>query len=1050
MPVNYDSIQADNEVEYGNIARWGPGLLANRYADRTQFIFEILQNAEDALKKRGVWPGSRQVNFSLDDQGLTISHFGKPFNEADVRGVCGIGEGTKGLTDIGRFGIGFKSVYASTDRPEIHSGYEHFAIDSYVFPWAIEQKDLKPEETKIYIPFQSGEKGAKEEILKGLRRLGPRTLLFLREINEISWSVPGGPSGLYLRNEPEDIGTGARKVALQGQDNTREDVEEWIVFSREVSNDGKSAGHVEVAFELEQDKEGSQNPSIRPVVDSLLVVFFPTVLTTHLGFLVQGPYRTTPSRDNVPQEDPWNRYLVQETAVLLVDALRELRELGLLHVSALQCLPLETSRFREDTRFAPLFEGVREALGTEPLLPAYNGGHIAGQDAKLARGRDLRTLIGPKQLANLFPSNDNLAWLSDEITAGQTPDLHSYITTKLDVEEITPEWLVPRLTKPFLEAQPDEWIERLYVFLSGQRALLQRGLREKPLVRLEDGSHTAAFIGEEPQAYLPGDTLTEFPTVKRRFCQSDKSCAFLESLGLRIPDPVDDVISNVLPKYRKAQVDIPDHEYQADIKRILAAYGTDSNAQQDNLLCALKQVKFVAAVDTGSGVTKFVRPVEAYLPTEQLKSLFEGIPGVLIVDDSRDCLKDEHICELLREVETPEYLVRTPIKTSLTCEYKRKLRGRIKIKGEESVEDHTLMGLDSLLSVLADLPNDQASDRAALLWEALCHTASRYGVQPRWNNANSVFYGCYRWYWYKKERSAVFPARFVRTLNKVAWVPSKNGTLQPPDAVVFKDTGWEEDSNLTAKIRFKRDALNQQGKIDTGLGFEPEALEILKKLGCTTVAAVNKLINRSDYASDTGIGGSSDYEDGALVNNDQRPITAAASDSGLAGAESNDHKKMLNSAGDAASSKPGSQRKFVSYVEVSPSEETEDPDSLSHEKRMDLEMQAIDLICSKEPTLRTTPTHNPGFDLTERNTEGNTVRWIEVKAMKGTLKDRPVTLTRRQFKFAQDHKNAYWLYIVEKVGDSSQSNIICIKDPAGKAKTFTFDHGWAAVAEVPN
>ena len=32
-------------------------LLANRYADRTHFIFELLQNAEDALARRDNWEG---------------------------------------------------------------------------------------------------------------------------------------------------------------------------------------------------------------------------------------------------------------------------------------------------------------------------------------------------------------------------------------------------------------------------------------------------------------------------------------------------------------------------------------------------------------------------------------------------------------------------------------------------------------------------------------------------------------------------------------------------------------------------------------------------------------------------------------------------------------------------------------------------------------------------------------------------------------------------------------------------------------------------------
>ena len=43
-------------------------------------------------------------------------------------GYVKIGESAKAddLTAIGRFGIGFKSVYAITDRPEIHSGPEDF------------------------------------------------------------------------------------------------------------------------------------------------------------------------------------------------------------------------------------------------------------------------------------------------------------------------------------------------------------------------------------------------------------------------------------------------------------------------------------------------------------------------------------------------------------------------------------------------------------------------------------------------------------------------------------------------------------------------------------------------------------------------------------------------------------------------------------------------------------------------------------------------------------------------------------------------------------
>ena len=357
MPVDYDSIKRENLRKYGeDIGRIGRMLLAERYGDRTHFMFEILQNAEDAIKKRGKWDGSRSVAFALSTNLLTISHFGKPFDEADVRGVCGIGESTKTLTDIGRFGIGFKSVYAFTDNPEIHSGNEHFAIDSYVWPTAVRGRNLQPEETQIHIPFRADEPSAREDILQGLRHLRPRTLLFLRETEEISWSDVDGPSGLYLRNKAEVVGNDARKVVLIGQDDENDDFEEhWIVFSREVFNEEVSIGYVEVAFHLDQGSKNGQSPPVRRTQDSALVAFFPTVLSTHLGFVVQGPYRTTPSRDNVPQNDPWNRHLVQETAILLVEAMKGLRQIGLLDVSAIQCLPLDASQFSKDSWFAPLF-----------------------------------------------------------------------------------------------------------------------------------------------------------------------------------------------------------------------------------------------------------------------------------------------------------------------------------------------------------------------------------------------------------------------------------------------------------------------------------------------------------------------------------------------------------------------------------------------------------------------------------------------------------------------------------------------------------------------
>ena len=497
MASDYVAIRAQNERRYGtDIGRIGPMLLAERYGDRTHFIFELLQNAEDALARRHGWSGPRSITFELLESALRVSHYGVPFTEADVLGICGIAETTKReFTSLGRFGIGFKSVYAFTDRPEVHSGDESFAIENFVWPLAIPRIDSDRDETVFVLPLRETDSSAASEISAGLQRLGPRVLLFLRQIEEVSWSVGGSSFGQYMRDRVKPISDNAREVVIIGQTHGVEDISEesWLIFAREVHTaDGLKAGSVEIAFKLSADDNGG-SLSGEPLQESPLVVFFPTKDQTYLGFLTQGPYRTTPSRDYVPRNDPWNRYLVQETAKLLVESLDALRAMGMLDTNTLRSLPLDISKFGEGSMFAGLFEAVREAFKSKPILPQFSGGHVTAAGAKLARTQDLRELLSPSQLTALLQAEQEVNWLSEEITQDRTPELRQYLMHELDIPELTPETIIPRLTRSFLEDQTDAWIVQLYEFLNGQSALLRSGrFTDVPLVRLEDGSHITA------------------------------------------------------------------------------------------------------------------------------------------------------------------------------------------------------------------------------------------------------------------------------------------------------------------------------------------------------------------------------------------------------------------------------------------------------------------------------------------------------------------------------------------------------------------------------
>lgn len=1098
MPSDYAAVCEANRTEYGNVGRWGRDLLVDRYDSASHFIFEFLQNAEDALRRRKGWNGSREVRFELRTDALRIVHCGKPFSLGDVKGVCGVGETTKDLTDIGRFGIGFKSIYSVTERPEVHSGDENFAIENFAFPTAVAPIARGEDETVFVLPLRTDTPSLYDTIEEGLRRLGPRTLLFLRQIEEIAWSVEGGSRGLYLKGGAEDAGHGNRRVSIIGEvDGQSVDDETWLIFAQEVHREsGEAAGNVEIAFLLERDADN--RVAVRRLDSSPLVAFFPTVLPTHLGFLVQGPYRTTPSRDNVPPRDPWNIRLVQVTANLLVDALEALKVDGLLDVAALQSLPLDRRKYADGTMFAPLFKTVHAALSSRPLLPRAGGGWSQAAAARLARTQELRELFDSRQLGSLLGNAGEVHWLTGEITRDTAASLRHYLLYELNVTELTPEQILPRFNRSFLESQSDEWIVRLYEFLAGQPALLRQGKAAAiPLVRLEDGSHVIPEADGQPQAFLPSSIKTDFPTVRRSVCGRTKPLEFLRALGLTEPDAVDDVVRNLLPKYNRDTVDVEDVEYAADIRRILNAFNTQHRGQREKLIAALRETSFVMSVDLGDGQKYISKPGDLYLATERLTALLAGVPGAMVVDDSYDCLRGNAMRDLLEACGASRSLIQVPIGCDLSWQERSELRqaaGCENMSWEEPIQDHTLRCLPELLKLLPTLGTDARRERAQLLWDALKDVEERRGT--------GAFSATYAWHYYRR-RQAIFDPAFVRSLNSTPWVPDSDGELQRPEFVTLESLAWNSHPFLASKITFKKPIIDE---LAIEAGIEPRVLEILKKRGLTSVddliaaigvgdepepatepsstardtsegagAAASSPPGSVDDSTKNHVGGTAAPTPGVLdpagidpsesvdghggdtqhgVGGDSGPAgrtiaspphgagkgTERGHGNGSKGAHSNDsgRKRTPGSAGG---------RPFISYLGTHPSDEEPDPDGLSHDTRMALEAKAIDLILALEPGLERTPPGNRGYDLFEQGEDNRPVRWIEVKAMTGCLQDRPVGMSRPQFECAEEHGDSFWLYVVEHA-DSPQARVVRIQDPAGRARTFTFDRGWLEVADV--
>ena len=415
MSSDYNQIREENKREYG-LGNDHLAIYETQYTDRTHFILELLQNAEDAEATR--------ILFELYEERLEVKHNGRRFNELDVRGICGFGKSTKdNLTQIGKFGIGFKSVYAYTSAPEVHSGDEHFRIEDYMRPYPTDPREAGTHYSTLFcFPFNKSEAESEEafnEIATRLRNLSARTLLFLSTIKEIEYKLLDESSGLYMREEKPH--GPAKRVSVIGQNNGEDEEENWLVFEKRVSlPKSENSGKVEVAFKFNTEVE-----QIIPIKDAKLSVYFPTKKPTRLGFLIQGPYRTTPSREDIPKDNSWNEKLVGDTASLILDALIGLREMGLLTVSLLKSMPIRMDDFGEGSMFLPIAESVRTAFREQELLPADDGTFVDAKNAKIARGSDLKKLLNQDQLRFLFESDNQIKWLIEGITKDSTPELHT-------------------------------------------------------------------------------------------------------------------------------------------------------------------------------------------------------------------------------------------------------------------------------------------------------------------------------------------------------------------------------------------------------------------------------------------------------------------------------------------------------------------------------------------------------------------------------------------------------------------------------------------------
>lgn len=542
-------------------------LLTQLYPDNAHFIYELLQNAEDAK--------ATHAKFTLAEEFLIFEHDGtRLFTARDVESITSIGDSSKAdsPTEIGKFGVGFKAVFAYTQTPEVYSGEYQFRIHDLVVPDLLLTSSPLANgfSTKFVFPFNHQKKikqQATSEISRALLALDETALLFLSNISKISFELPEGNEGILERVQPPDLQHAGSKGehievrvnALVGEPRRSH----WLRYKSHVSIEDETKRKdctVAVAFGLAQSEahEKKAKWQITSLQPGRVCIYFPAEKeTSNLRFHMHAPFASTVARDSV-RNSPGNEQLLGALAELAAESMEDIRDRSLLTVSALGVLPIADDNL--SPFYAPVRARIIEAFKTENLVPTKSGGHRKVKD--LFRGpSDIVNLISDEDLVTLTGGKWAIPlWCANPPQVNQRADkfLNSLSINRWEWKELCAslrcDWQSLERAKDharlerlngWLAAKDDAWLQRFYALLHDALAPHYHVVSEVALVRVDADSHVRmvkpaeAFFPPPREALVPKDVLlVTADTYLSGKSESQNNAArfFLEKAGVRVFD----------------------------------------------------------------------------------------------------------------------------------------------------------------------------------------------------------------------------------------------------------------------------------------------------------------------------------------------------------------------------------------------------------------------------------------------------------------------------------------------------------------------------------
>ena len=783
--------------------------IVEKYSDQAHFIYELIQNADDA--------GATNARFVLQPNQLIFAHNGtrhfsitNPANEdmdsreghlGDINSITGIAFSNKKNqgNKIGKFGVGFKAVFQYTASPRIYDPEFRFQIDRYIVPTELEHDfpDRKPEETLFVFPFDHKDRNPQETYsdIEGKLKALSYPILFLSNLLYITYEIDD-VIGLYEKSITETHeycnDTLAERICLM--QNYGDDIVSrylWL-FTRHIDGHRYSVGYF-------VSKDNHLIPTNEPAF-----CYFPTKETTGLSFIVHAPFLLTDSREGIRAGVAHNNNLILLLAKLAADSLLHLRDISesrncrLIGDDIFSIIPINENAFcnlDDPSRisFKPFFTEIKRVFETERIIPT-RAGFTVTKNAYWAAVPYLAELFNDEQLAALC-GNQDAKWVFvslgrdevqrnnkilfayiDSIVFTGLSEQHlirgryqGYYTRTKDIMGITPE---------FTENQSIDWLFSLYKWLSetSERTKLAR---TAPIF-LDQASKAAAAFDEKEHmlVFLPSQDIPNCKTIRVDILKNPDATELITKLGVTYPSIRDEIYNVIIPQYKKGgDIDTDTH-----FRLFFKYYRQCPQEEIEDFINEIRNCEFVTYTTQASPQLQRGKAAELYMPSSDLCDFFEcknTTPFVAydeylsLVGSSKEKYLKSFLFDLgvrqsikihTREIEWAEQNIRTDLPTPRSSSFRR-------------YYEKYIDGCKELVNYIVE---NKSVSKSVLLWNQLLNITSTIG----YGGLEFQLHGTCSYFYYSSKTTR-FTASDATLLKTAAWLMNTDGEFVPPNKLTL-------------------------------------------------------------------------------------------------------------------------------------------------------------------------------------------------------------------------------------------------------------------------